>query len=156
MGSVSGCPACDAGQGCGAGIFGRLLRNRRVDVRIENRIKAVPGQAVKIGIGEHSFLGLVFRLYVWPLIAGLLGVIIGFVIATYVGVTGLYADLTGLVTGVASGGLAMLLSRRQLREFPYRDEVHLIEVVHSPAAGSCTMGTEAGSDRGIPAVVLDD
>lgn len=76
LGGQSGCPLCDAGQGCGGGLFGRLLRRRPVEVEVVNRIQAVPGQPVLLGLPESTFLSLVFSAYGWPLLAGLAGALL--------------------------------------------------------------------------------
>jgi len=141
IGGVSGCPACDAGKGCGAGIFGRLLRDRKVDVRVRNRIRARNGQSVQLGIPENRFLALVFRLYVWPLLAGLLGVVIGFMVSTRSGQAGIVPDLAGLLTGIAAAALALLQSRKKLREFPCVAEVHLLDTAVTSSGEPCVKGT---------------
>ena len=59
IGGISGCPACDSGKGCGAGIFGKLLRNQEVSIRLPNSVDAHPGESVRLGISEERFLALV-------------------------------------------------------------------------------------------------
>lgn len=141
IGGVSGCPACDAGKGCGAGIFGRLLRDREVDVQVRNSIQARKGQSVNLGITETRFLRLVFALYVWPLIAGLVGVVIGFMVATRSGQTGFFPDLAGLLAGLAAASMALFQSRRRLREFPRTAEVHLLGTVVANKGERCVIST---------------
>ncbi|MEJ2385650.1 MAG: hypothetical protein P8Y54_14930 [Xanthomonadales bacterium] len=34
LGGTSGCTTCDAGRGCGAGVFGRLLQRRPVELEL--------------------------------------------------------------------------------------------------------------------------
>lgn len=148
VGGLSGCPACDAGEGCGAGIFGRLLRNRNVDVTVHNRIGATMGQNVNLGIEENQFLALVFRLYVWPLIAGLAGVAAGFAIAWKVGADGFVPDLAGLIVGLLTAGLALIHSRRKLREFTFASKVHLLQAVSENEQSVCTFDTN-GSKTSI-------
>lgn len=143
IGAVGGCPACDAGKGCGAGIFGRLLRNRTVNIKVENTIGASGGQSVKLGISDQQFLRFVFRLYVWPLLAGLSGVAIGFVMAVQTGQTGLVPDLAGLFFGITCAGFALLLSRRKSREFPYNSEVHLLNDANEDTESQCAMSMNA-------------
>jgi positive regulator of sigma E activity len=77
VGGQSGCVACDEGKGCGAGLFGRLLNRKPLEINLKNQINAETGQAVLLGLPEHIFLKLVFRLYGWPLIAGLIGAVAG-------------------------------------------------------------------------------
>ena len=73
LGGTTGCTACDAGRGCGAGVFGRLLRRRPVELEFDNHVGAEPGQAVMVGLPESLFLALTLRLYLLPLLAGVLG-----------------------------------------------------------------------------------
>ena len=143
VGGVSGCPTCDAGNGCGAGIFGRLLRDRKTDIRLENSIGAKPGQLVSIGIPENRFLKLVFSLYVLPLIAGLLGVIAGFVISNQFGFNDWVSDLSGLICGVIAAAILLLRGRRMAREFPGDPGVHLQEAVSDLACAKSR--TSAGN-----------
>lgn len=137
IGGVSGCPACDEGKGCGAGIFGRLLRNRHSTMRLPNSINAVPGQAVELGISEQHYLGLVFRLYAWPLIAGLFGAILGFALASRSGQQGWSLDLWTLLAGVVLAALALWRSRRTLWEFPGKSVVHFLKADDANESPQC-------------------
>lgn len=144
VGGTSGCAVCDAGRGCGAGIFGRLLRKRSLEVRLPNRIGACRGQAVQLGISEGKYLELVFRLYALPVIAGLLGAALGFAVALRLGLRGGPADLLALVPGVLVGGLALAWGRRRLGEFPLGAAVHLLN--EAEATGEMECGAP-GTDR---------
>ena len=101
MASVSGCPACDAGRGCGAGIFGRLVRREPVSLQLdvtEGAIKGlVPGQLVMVGIPESLFMSLLARLYLLPLLAGLAGAVAGHNLALVLSLQGLAQDLLALL-----------------------------------------------------------
>jgi len=140
IGATSGCPACDEGKGCGAGIFGRLLRNKPVSVRAVNDIGAQVGEAVQLGIAEGGFLRLVFRLYALPVLAGLTGVALGFTLAVRSGLEAFALDALSLVFGVTAAGLAMLWSRRGLREFTAQTAVHLMRVAEPPSSAACISG----------------
>ena len=139
IGGVSGCPACDAGKGCGAGIFGRLLRDRKVDIRVANSIRALNGQTVNLGISEEKFLRMVFALYAWPLLAGLMGIVLAFLAAGWLGLSDFLADLSGLISGIAAAAWALFRSRKKLREFPGLGEVHLLDT--AVAKEECSSGT---------------
>ena len=82
LGGRSGCSACDAGRGCGAGVFGRLLQKRPVTLSFDNHLRARPGQAVLVGVPEKLFLALVLRFYLYPLLGGLAGATVGFLAAS--------------------------------------------------------------------------
>ena len=126
IGGRSGCAACDAGKGCGAGIFGRLLNRNPVAVEVPNSIDAAIGQAVEVGIAEERFLALVGRLYAAPLIAGLMGAAGGFVTGSKFGLAAPGLDLATLAGAILAGATTMAWVRRGLREFPLHDAVHLL------------------------------
>ncbi|HKJ18099.1 MAG TPA: SoxR reducing system RseC family protein [Xanthomonadales bacterium] len=146
IGGVSGCPACDSGKGCGAGIFGRLLRNRQAAIQLPNTIDAVPGQAVKLGISEQYFLRLVFRMYALPLLAGLIGASVGFSLASSGNHQGLALDVWTLVAGIVAAGLVMIWTRKTLREFPGQTAVHLLMNDDTDKAIQCVTLSETRQD----------
>ena len=112
VGGQSGCSACDAGKGCGAGIFGRLLRRKPVQLALPNSIAARAGQAVTLGLPESLFLRLVMRLYGWPLLGGLAGALISHQIGEkFQAASGVLDALT--LAGLAGGGAAVLLLLRR-------------------------------------------
>ena len=135
LGGRSGCSACDAGKGCGAGVFGRLLQRRPVVMDFENRIGADSGQAVMVGLPESLFLRLVTRLYLLPLLAGLAGAVAGFGLASQLQSGPLGADLATLAGALAAGGLAFRWIRAKKMEFPARSAVHLLRILDQPAIG---------------------
>lgn len=122
LGGQSGCPACDAGEGCGAGIFGRLLRRREVEIELENPGRARPGEAVVVGMPEKRFLGLVGRLFAAPLLAGLAGAAAAAALAaSWAGTTAAYGlsqatvvDLLTAAGGIAAAALVFARVRRRL------------------------------------------
>lgn len=105
VGGQSGCFACDAGRGCGAGIFGRLLRRKPLELAFDNPAGWPVGQAVTLGIPESVFLGLILRWYALPLVAGLVGAVICHHISGLYGVSKGGSDLftlAGLLAGIAA------------------------------------------------------
>jgi sigma-E factor negative regulatory protein RseC len=129
LGGTTGCASCDAGRGCGAGIFGRLLKRKPVVLSLENTIDAKQDQPVMVGIPESVFLRLVTRLYLYPLLAGIAGAAAGY----YYSVLGDFgsgsADMVTLLSGLVSGVTVLIWSGRGAREFPGRIIVHLLRVV---------------------------
>jgi sigma-E factor negative regulatory protein RseC len=110
VGGRSGCEACDAGQGCGAGVFVRLLDSREARIRVENTLAAVPGDPVLLGLSEQSYLALVLRLYGLPLVAGLLAGVLAF------GVASRLADLSGAALDLTVGLAALVAGWVALRQ----------------------------------------
>jgi len=131
LGGSQGCPACDAGRGCGAGLFGRLLKNRPVDLQLDNQHDARPGQAVMVGIPEALFIRLVARLYLYPLLAGLAGAGIGHYLASVMDLGPLGTDISTLVCGILSGAAVIVWNRARTGEFPGAAIVHLLRIIES-------------------------
>lgn len=107
LGATTGCAACDAGRGCGAGVFGRLLNPKPSRIRLLNAIDAPVGMTVLVGIPEAAYLKLLLRLYLLPLIAGLVGAAIGLNVSIQAGTDRLMQDVITLALAVLCGGLAL-------------------------------------------------
>lgn len=117
LGARVGCTACDAGRGCGAGVFGRLLGRGTVDLLVPNTIGARPGGRVGVGIPERLFLQLAWGLYGWPLLGGLAGAIGAHaVFAETLGPNAAALDAVTLVAGLVVGAVGLREARRRLPE----------------------------------------
>lgn len=128
LGGTSGCAACEAGRGCGAGVFAKMLRRRTVELEFENHIGARRGQAVIVGVPEALYLGLVMRFYLLPLLAGLAGAAIGHYLAGRLGAGPTGSDLLALLAGLGGGAAVLLRNRRRPTEFPQGLAVHLLRM----------------------------
>lgn len=129
IGASSGCSACDAGKGCGAGVFGRLLRRKPVVVEFENSLGANEGQAVMVGLPESLFLALVTRLYLFPLLAGLAGAVGGHWIAGQFSFGPGPTDFTALIGAVLAATFVARQNRGRQIEFPEDLTVHLLRQI---------------------------
>jgi positive regulator of sigma E activity len=109
--SVAGCPACAAGKGCGAGVFGRLTRRKPMLLVLDGQSGLEPGQAVVVGIPEALFLRLLLQLYLAPVLAGLAGAALGHYLAVLLALQGFAQDLIAL-TGALILAVATLHSQR--------------------------------------------
>lgn len=125
LGGTSGCSACDAGKGCGAGIFGRLLKRRPSELEIENTLGAEAGQAIVVGLHERLFLRLVLKYYLWPLFAALFGAISGHTLASASGWSAGAIDLAALLLAIAALVGTMYWNRRNGIEFSADRDVHM-------------------------------
>jgi len=149
IGATSGCPACDAGKGCGAGVFGRLLQRKPVIVELENTIGAQAGQSVSVGIPDSVFLRLLLRLYLFPLVAGLAGAGLGHYLGlSILGLNGSaqsgLQDIFTLAGAVLAGGMALWSGRHNHSQFTGRVRIRLLRVVSGPLAGQCEPGVIPG------------
>jgi sigma-E factor negative regulatory protein RseC len=129
LGGRSGCAACDAGRGCGAGVFGRLLQRRPVLLSLDNRLGAGQGQAVMVGLPESWFLALVTRFYLYPLLAGLVGAVLGHYVSSTFEFGTTVKDAASLLGALLAGGGAVWHNRKWSTEFSGLVDVHLLRVV---------------------------
>ena len=129
LGGAAGCARCDAGKGCGAGVFGRLLKRKPVTVSLDNTVDAGPGQPVMVGIAEVMFLRLAARLYLYPLLAGIAGAAVGYSFSALADVGPVAADLITLVSGLSCGIAVLKWSGKSESEFSGSFMVHLLRVI---------------------------
>jgi len=130
LGARSGCSACDAGRGCGAGLFGRLLKRRPVVLELENTVGARAGEPVIVGLPEQVFLRLAARFYLWPLLLALAGAALGHFLATELLASGPgLTDALTLAGGLLAAVAAFLRLRATAPEFPASSAVHVMRVV---------------------------
>lgn len=135
LGGSSGCSACDAGKGCGAGVFGRLLQRRPVVLNLDNRVGAVNGQPVIVGLPESLFLNLLTRLYLFPLLAGLGGAVIGNYLSGRWAMSSWASDILTLLCALLCGAALIQWNRKRFMEFPANVTVHMLRVVDTNETG---------------------
>ena len=138
LGGTSGCSACDEGKGCGAGVFGRLLRRRPVDLDFPNTVHAQPGQAVIVGLPESLFLALALRLYLYPLLAAMAGAVAGHVLAGALRASDLWTDVSALAAAVAAAAAVVFRNKRHNIEFSRDKTVHLLRTDECKVSTQCT------------------
>lgn len=131
LGGTSGCARCAAGRGCGAGVFGKLLRRRAVELQFDNHVGARSGQAVIVGISEALFLGLALKFYLAPLLSGLAGAAIGHYLGEVLGAGTAGRDALALLAAVMAGAAALRWTRNRPGEFLPGSAVHLLRVADS-------------------------
>ena len=137
LGGNAGCPACDAGKGCGAGLFGRLLKRSPVSLEFPNDLDCRVGQSVVVGLTETVLLRIVFRLYLLPLLAGLAGATFGHYISVTGGAGELMTDASALLGALLAGSAILVWNRQRENEFSAGNTVHLLRNVDRSPAESC-------------------
>ena len=114
MGSQSGCSVCDSGNGCGAGVFAKLLQRRAVTLELPRHdLNIEPGQMLTLNIPERVYIKLVLTSYGLPLLAALAGVFAGHGVGTWLGLGPLPVDACALVGALVSAGFAMHFMKRR-------------------------------------------
>jgi len=131
LGGSSGCSSCDAGRGCGAGVFGRLLKRKPVILELENQVGAQQGQPVMVGIPEALYLRMIARLYLYPLLAAIAGAAIGYYLFVSAESDPASSDMITLLCGLAGGAAVILWNRIGSREFPASFIVHLLRIIET-------------------------
>lgn len=146
VGASSGCPACDAGKGCGAGVFGRLLLRKPITLELENSIQAKVGQAVMVGIPERVFLRLLSRLYLYPLLGALTGAAVGHYLGFMIDSSSTMQDALALLVALIFAVLTLPISKARQKWQPQADVVKLLGLADSPEGLNCQQGN--GEIRG--------
>lgn len=136
LGGRSGCAACDAGRGCGAGVFGRLLRRRPVVLEFDNHVDARVGQAVVVGVPEAWFLKLTARFYLVPLLAGLGGAACGHYVAVMMQADAALRDAAALAGAIVAAATTVQWNRARPVEFGGAEVVRLLRLAGDTPASS--------------------
>lgn len=138
MGSQTGCSVCDKGQGCGAGVFAKLLQRQPVLLQLADpdglfRV----GQMVTLALPERLYLKMVLANYAWPLLAALLGAWTAFSIASSFQLTNGLLDAATLVGGVLAAALVMRIIRLRGTAESVLNEMKLAACTPSASPGMC-------------------
>lgn len=143
MGSQAGCTACENGNGCGAGIFAKLLQTKPVTIVLERKnISVRPGQMVTLAFPEQIYLKMVLAYYGWPLVVALGGAFAGYGLATRFGLEGLSLDIMTLAGGLLSAAwLIRLLKKRNTAE-AMLGAMRMAVYYPSATPGMCGSGTK--------------
>lgn len=146
LGGRTGCPSCDAGKGCGAGIFGRLISRKPVSLEIKNRLPLVAGQAVMVGIPEALFLRLLAGFYLLPVLAGVLGAALGQVAAVSLQLTQAGQDLLAFLGALFFAALTLLIRRKRDRMLLGEQTVQILGSADPGSSQFCQLSVaEPGS-----------
>jgi sigma-E factor negative regulatory protein RseC len=130
---LSQCQRCLAGQGCGAGVFGRLFPARSTRLRLSTTGSFEPGQRVQVGLPATELLQAALLLYGLPLLCFLAGAVLGHLVFRSLA----YADGAALLSAVLAGAVALIWLRARAT------------MMLNPAVEplSCKDGTDGPIDR---------
>lgn len=138
LGTQSGCSACDNGQGCGAGLFAKLLGRKPVVMELQrNELDVQPGQMLTLSFPESVYLKVVTASYGWPLMAMLIGALLGHSLAQWLGLGTVWVDIGALGMGVLSGALAVRMNRQKKVADIMLKSLHMAVCSPSAQAGTC-------------------
>ena len=99
------CGSCAVGQGCGAALLARVFGSRSSRLRVDNPIQAAPGDRVIVGVPESGVVAASMVLYLTPLLGLILFASLGQLGAAWSGVEAdewpsVLAGLLGLASGL--------------------------------------------------------
>ncbi len=106
---LSHCQRCLSGQGCGAGVFGRLFARRGAELEVPRQPGLVAGQSVRVGIPERVLLRMALWLYGLPLLAFILAAGLAGSLPSY----GWTQDVLAVSFGLAAAALAVVVAGRR-------------------------------------------
>lgn len=106
---LGACARCLRGDGCGAGVFARLFSRRQAVISLQIQHDFQVGQKLRVGVPGSQLLSGALFLYGLPVLAFVVGTLL---MHALVG-EGTVGDLAGLVAGVISAALVLLLCRRR-------------------------------------------
>ncbi len=133
MGSQTGCTACDNGNGCGAGVFSKLLQRKPLVIELaRNNISVKPGQMVTLAFPEQVYIKLVLASYGWPLLAALAGAYAGHGLGTWYQFGPVLIDAGTLFCGLLAGGFVMRLIKNWRNADTVLNSLHM--TVYYPSA----------------------
>ena len=114
MGTQTGCSACDNGQGCGAGLFTKLISNKPVILQLPRAagLNVEAGQMLTLAFPERVFVKMVFASYGLPLLAAIAGAFAGHGLALWLNLGPGSTDVATLFGGILTAWLIMRLVRR--------------------------------------------
>jgi sigma-E factor negative regulatory protein RseC len=119
---TSTCGACNVRKGCGTAVLAKVLGQRRVHLRVINRINARVGDAVVIGISESGLVRGSLAVYAVPLAGLFAGAIAGDVLGKYFFPGG--SDPVAIVGALAGLGAGLFwlkrFSRRTEKDAAYQ------------------------------------
>ena len=122
---TSTCGGCAVRKGCGTSAIAKVLGQRRVRLRVLNRINASVGDDVVIGIAESGLVRGSLAVYAAPLLGLFAGALAGQLLGTQV--FGMSSDWLA-IGGAISGFVAALIwlkrfSRRTEKDTAYQPVV---------------------------------
>lgn len=137
VGSQSGCTACDNGQGCGAGVFAKLLQRKPVVLELPRHGEDLKvGQMATLSFPEQLYLKLVLANYGWPLLATLAGGWAGFALTNQF-FAGFLLDAITLVSGLVVAALVIRWIRRRGTPDRVLNEMRMAVCKPSAYPGTC-------------------
>lgn len=138
LGSQTGCTACDNGNGCGAGVFAKLLQRKPVILELEkNGTRVKPGQMVTLSFPEQVYLKLVFASYGWPLLAALAGAFAGNGLGNWLQLGPGPVDVLTLICALLFAGIVLQYVKSQGDKGAALSSLHKMDYYPSETPDMC-------------------
>lgn len=142
MGARSGCTACDNGNGCGAGLFAKLIRSKPVVLELTRKdMKIEAGQMLTLAFPEQLYLKLVFASYGWPLLSALVGAYAGYTLGAWLQFSPLMIDAATLAGGVLLAWLSVRFLKHRKTARTILNSMDMTICLSSNTPNMCTGST---------------
>ena len=115
------CGSCAVRKGCGTSAIAKVLGQRRVRLRVLNRINASVGDNVVIGVSESGLVRGSLAVYAVPLLGLFAGALAGQLLGNQV--FGMPSDLPA-ITGAISGFVAALIWLKRFSRHTEKDTAY--------------------------------
>ncbi len=119
--SQTGCARCDAGQGCGGGVFSKLFGQKQFRMKIPNSLNADLEQNVVIGIPDKAVTMGSFLVYLMPV----LGLIVGGLLGRYLDIEvfkGAYGELLTVILAAMGAFFFIFLARVKIKSHSFENQ----------------------------------
>jgi sigma-E factor negative regulatory protein RseC len=113
--SVVICERCESGRGCGAGLMGRQVGDKRVEAVVANGLDIKSGDLVSIALESRHILRAALIVYGSPLLGAVVAAIVAFSMG-FGEAEAVLAALLGLLAGILVAKLR-LQNTQCLRDF---------------------------------------
>lgn len=120
---VASCNACNVSKDCGTGIVAKTLTPRQHRFFVPTELTLLPGEQIKIGLGEQSLITAAVMVYLLPIVLLLLLALLG----NAAGLTEGWVMLLALA-GTAAG---FMLARRYGRQQEKCSQIVILDVLPS-------------------------
>ena len=145
LGTQTGCSACDNGNGCGAGVFAKLLQRKPAIIELKRQDFDVrPGQMVTLSFPEQVYLSMVLAYYGWPLMAAFIGAFAGFWLGNQIHLQAFMLDVSTLLGGMVGGSVVLFYIKRRKTTHAMLRSLKLAIYHPSTTANMCS-GVMTGS-----------
>lgn len=139
----SACSSCELKSGCGQGALAKIAGGKGVELELENRFGAKPGDIVLVAIPEHGLLKASVLMFLFPLLGMLAGAIVA---AQVLMLEESYVALVGVLSLFVGFALVSKYSERYQRDPAFMPQMSGLALSASVESSCPTAGNLQKND----------